>query len=156
MFFSNFERTLFCGNKHDKDILNFHPLMCKSTDIDVGRGLNSNGTTWNVFWCPRFKPKICYLYVIFSYFRLFSSYFWVRKLPFLVHFTFKGFKILRNSPIQCALKKARNPPDGTILHLEFKIFSGVTPPNPLKWRTLRGAACLRHALEIGWNCPNPP
>ena len=62
-----------------------------------------------------------------------------KNFHFLRHFT---FKIIRNSPIQCTLQKARCPPDSTILLLEFKNFSGLTPPNPLRWRTLLGAACL--------------
>ena len=33
VFFSNFEGTVFCGKKYDKGILNFRPLMCKSTEV---------------------------------------------------------------------------------------------------------------------------
>ena len=40
VFFSNLEGTVFCGNIYDKGILNFRPLMQKSTDIPL-RGVLS-------------------------------------------------------------------------------------------------------------------
>ena len=32
-FFANFEGIVFCGNKYDKGILDFRPLLSKSIDI---------------------------------------------------------------------------------------------------------------------------
>ena len=60
-----------------------------------------------------------------------------RQFPLGVIFT---FKFIRNSPIQYALKKTRDPPDSTILHLKFRIFRGWHPQPP--GCTLCGPACL--------------